>query len=45
MADALPERDRAFVIVGVGKRGARDKIGANLTSKGRLEGRDFLLAA
>jgi glycosyltransferase involved in cell wall biosynthesis len=45
MGNALPERDRAFVIVGVGNRGARDLIAADLTNKGRVEGRDFILSA
>lgn len=45
MPDALPERDSAFVIVGVGKRHARDQIAACLTTHGWLEGRDFILAA
>lgn len=45
MADALPERERAFVIVGVGNRGARERIAALLTARGWHEGRDFLLAA
>lgn len=45
MADDLPERDRAFVIVGVANRGARELIAAHLTERGWLEGRDFLLAA
>lgn len=45
MADELPERDSAFVIVGVGNRGARDLIEAHLTERGWLEGRDYLLAA
>ncbi|MEX1117039.1 MAG: glycosyltransferase [Akkermansiaceae bacterium] len=45
MADALPDRNMAFVIVGVGNRGARDLIAADLVRKGWIEGRDFLLAA
>jgi len=45
MADELPERDKAFVIVGVANRGARELIAAHLTERGWIEGRDFLLAA
>jgi glycosyltransferase involved in cell wall biosynthesis len=45
MADALPDRERAFVIVGVGNRGARERITAHLTARDWSEGRDFLLAA
>lgn len=45
MADALPVRERAFVIVGVGNRGARELIAAHLTARGCHEGRDFVLAA
>jgi hypothetical protein len=45
MCSALPDRDQSFVIVGVGNRGARDLIATDLTTKGRVEGRDFLLAA
>jgi glycosyltransferase involved in cell wall biosynthesis len=45
MSSALPDRDQSFVIVGVGNRGARDLIATDLTTKGRVEGRDFLLAA
>jgi glycosyltransferase involved in cell wall biosynthesis len=45
LADALPNRERAFVIVGVGNRGARELITAHLTARGWREGRDFLLAA
>jgi glycosyltransferase involved in cell wall biosynthesis len=45
MADALPDRESAFVIVGVGNRGARELIAAHLTARGWREGRDFLLAA
>lgn len=45
MADELPEREFAFIIVGVGNRGARDRIGAHLLERGWIEGRDFLFAA
>jgi glycosyltransferase involved in cell wall biosynthesis len=45
MADELPERDRAFIIVGVSNRGARELITGHLTSRAWVEGRDFLLAA
>lgn len=45
MADALPERDESFIIVGVGNRGARERIEAHLLKRGWIEGRDFLFAA
>lgn len=45
MADDLPERARAFIIVGVGNRGARERIEAHLLERGWIEGRDFLFAA
>jgi glycosyltransferase involved in cell wall biosynthesis len=45
MADELPERSRAFVIVAVGNRGARQQIVDFLTVRGWAEGIDFLLAA
>jgi glycosyltransferase involved in cell wall biosynthesis len=45
MADGLPEREAAFVIVGVGNRGAREHIAAHLSAHGWHEGRDFMLAA
>jgi glycosyltransferase involved in cell wall biosynthesis len=35
----------AFVVVGVGNRGAREEIAACLRAGGREEGRDFVLAA
>jgi glycosyltransferase involved in cell wall biosynthesis len=35
----------AFVVAGVGNRGAREEIAAFLRASGREEGRDFLLAA
>jgi glycosyltransferase involved in cell wall biosynthesis len=45
MSDMLPDPNKAFVIVGVGNRGARELIAVDLTSKGWTEGRDFLLGA
>jgi len=42
---ALPPAAGCFVLVGVGTRGAREIIRAELTAQGRVEGRDFLLAA
>ena len=45
MAEDLPGRDGAFVIVGVGNRGARELIRAHLAERGWREGTDFLLAA
>lgn len=45
MADELPERDASFIIVGVGNRGARERIGVHLLESGWTEGRDFLFAA
>jgi glycosyltransferase involved in cell wall biosynthesis len=45
MADELPARDAAFIIVGVGCRGAREKIAAHLMEHDWVEGRDYLLAA
>jgi glycosyltransferase involved in cell wall biosynthesis len=41
----LPPRDASFIVAGVGVRGARDLIAAQLVEKGRREGDDFLLAA
>jgi glycosyltransferase involved in cell wall biosynthesis len=45
MADALPDRESSFIIVGVGNRGARTQILDFLTITGWIEGIDFLLAA
>lgn len=45
MAGALPDRERSFVVVGVGSRGARERIMDHLAASGRVEGLDFLLAA
>lgn len=45
LADALPDPANAFLLVGVGNRGARQKIIDHLTAHGWEEGRDFLLAA
>ena len=41
----LPSRDRAFILAGVSTRGARELIGAELSGRGRIEGRDYLLVA
>lgn len=43
--NALPDPARAFILVGVAKRGARELITAELRRLGRQEGRDFLLVA
>lgn len=43
--DQLPAPDRAFIIGGVSKRGARDMIAGELHRRGRAEGKDYLLAA
>ena len=45
IADELQERGSAFIIVGVGNRGARERIEAHLLERGWIEGRDFLFAA
>ena len=45
MADDLPEREKSFIMAGVGARGAREAIHAYLVERGWIEGRDFLLAA
>ena len=45
MADDLPEREKSFILAGVGARGAREAIQAHLVQRGWVEGRDFLLAA
>lgn len=45
MADDLPEREKSFLLAGVGARGAREAIHAHLTQRGWIEGRDFLLVA
>lgn len=45
MADDLPPPSQAFILAGVGARGARDKIHHHLTQHGWREWRDFLLAA
>lgn len=45
MADELPPRDASFILVGVGNRGARERIEAHLLERGWIEGRDFLFAA
>jgi glycosyltransferase involved in cell wall biosynthesis len=41
----LPLRTRAFILAGVSARGARERIAADLESRGWSEGRDYLLAA
>lgn len=43
--DDLPPLQQAFIIVGVGNRGARQGIHDHLTSLGHVEGRDFVFAA
>jgi glycosyltransferase involved in cell wall biosynthesis len=45
MADDLPEREKSFILAGVGARGARDAIQEHLTRRGWREGADFLLVA
>ncbi len=45
MAGELPDRSSAFLVVGVGNRGAREKIAAHLRARGWQEGLDFILAA
>lgn len=45
LADDLPEREKSFILAGVGARGARQAICEHLTQRGWIEGRDFLLAA
>lgn len=45
MADSLPDRGEAFVVVGVGNRGARERIVKFLEAGAWVEGRDFILAA
>jgi glycosyltransferase involved in cell wall biosynthesis len=43
--DDLPPQDRAFILGGVGSRGAREQIAAELERRGRAEGEDYLLVA
>lgn len=43
--DRLPASEKAFIITGVAKRGARQFITDQLHSGARVEGRDYLLAA
>jgi glycosyltransferase involved in cell wall biosynthesis len=43
--DNLPPRGVAFILAGVGTRGARELIAAELERRGWIEGTDFLLAA
>lgn len=45
LAEELPERERSFILAGVGARGAREAISAHLQERGWEEGRDFLLVA
>ncbi|MDP1586233.1 MAG: glycosyltransferase family 2 protein [Prosthecobacter sp.] len=45
LADDLPEREKSFILAGVGARSAREAICEHLTQCGWIEGRDFLLAA
>jgi glycosyltransferase involved in cell wall biosynthesis len=42
---ALPERERSFILVGVGARGARELICQHLEAEGWREGQDYLLVA
>ena len=43
--DNLPDREEAFILVGVGKRGAREEIQGLLEAQDWVEGRDYLLVA
>jgi hypothetical protein len=43
--EQLPPAGEAFVLAGVGTRGARELIAARLLAQGRVEGKDFLLVA
>lgn len=43
-AATLPPLSEAFILAGVGCRGAREEIAQRLRSDGRVEGEDFLLA-
>lgn len=45
LADDLPEREKSFILAGVGARGAREAIHAHLVQRGWVEGLDFLLVA
>ena len=45
MADELPDIAESFIITGVANRGARERIHTYLTEQGRIEGRDFIMAA
>jgi glycosyltransferase involved in cell wall biosynthesis len=45
MADDLPEMAKSFIVTGVGNRGAREKIDNFLSTRGWVEGRDFIMAA
>ena len=41
----LPSKERAFILAGVSKRGARELIAAELMRRKRVEGKDYLLVA
>lgn len=43
--DRLPSAGEAFVVSFISQRGTGDRIAAYLTSRGSVEGRDFVLAA
>jgi hypothetical protein len=43
--DRLPPVKEAFLLAGVGSRGARELIASQLRAQGRMEGEDFLLVA
>ncbi|RME95182.1 MAG: glycosyltransferase family 2 protein [Verrucomicrobia bacterium] len=45
LPEGLPPADRAFVVSCVGALGAREIIRGFLLDRGRIEGRDFLMAA
>ena len=41
----LPEREKSFILVGVGKRGVREEIQGLLKAQAWVEGQDYLLVA
>lgn len=43
--EGLPERERIFLLAGVGTRGVREALSGWLVERGWVEGRDFLLVA
>jgi len=45
LPEAMPPREQAFIVAGVGKRGAREGIAAWLDARGWREGLDYLHAA